>query len=321
MKLSIIIPCYNVEKYIVKCLQSISSQFADLDAYEVICVDDGSTDGTCELIKSWFDSHAKVNLVLLSQKNQGQSVARNLGLEYVRGEYVWFIDADDYIAENVAERILSKAHANQLDILWFDHDLVDEYGQVVAKPVEDVKSNISEEIHNGVFYLKNGFHFSCMPWMFVFSMKFLKAAKLNFEPGLYLEDILFTAVAIDKAKRMSYIDINAYRYLIRFEGSTMRDLSKANKRLKDALIISGKLKAYVKEANCKSYFKKFSSSIATYKLKEAAKCDLSVQREVKEIVKKVHLMPLYLTGTANVKLMAFLYNVNHDLFNFLFKRV
>lgn len=321
MKLSIIIPCYNVEKYIVKCLQSISLQFAEVDAYEVICVDDGSTDGTCERIKSWFDSNVDVNLVLLSQKNQGQSVARNLGLEYVRGEYVWFIDADDYIAENVAERILSKAQAQQLDILWFDHDLVDEHDQILPKPVEDIKVNISEDIHDGVFYLENGFHFSCMPWMFVFSTKFLKAIKLNFEVGLYLEDILFTTVAIDKAKRMSYTDISAYRYLIRFEGSTMRDLSKANKRLKDALTISGKLKAYVKEANCKSYFRKFSSSIATYKLKQAAKCDLSVQSEIKEIVEAEHLVPLYVAGAVKVKFMACLYNISHHMFNFLFKRV
>lgn len=99
MLFSIIIPVYNCEKYIAECLESCFQQGIAESEYEIICVDDGSTDQSAEVVSAFCGEHR--NLKLIRQKNGGVSAARNTGLDHAAGEYVWFIDADDFIQSNI----------------------------------------------------------------------------------------------------------------------------------------------------------------------------------------------------------------------------
>lgn len=120
-RLSFILPCYNVERYIADCLNSIYDQGLPEDEFEVICVNDCSTDGTRNEIVEIQKQHT--NLVLLDQpKNMYSGVARNRGLEVAKGDYIWFVDSDDRVKPNVASRLLEMAYVDGLDVLLFNYD-------------------------------------------------------------------------------------------------------------------------------------------------------------------------------------------------------
>ena len=116
IKISFILPVYNVEKWLDNCLGSIYRQQLDSEEFEVICVNDGSSDNSLEILKKWAVVHN--NLVIIDQKNKGMSSARNVGITYAKGQYIRFIDSDDYIADGVTRDPLKIAINNDLDILY-----------------------------------------------------------------------------------------------------------------------------------------------------------------------------------------------------------
>lgn len=122
-KLSIIIPVYNVEKFVAKCLNSILEQFDD-NHVEIVIVNDGSTDNSNKIIQETIEGKKGITYVL--QENQGLSVARNVGLKYSRGTYVWFIDSDDYLSEGAIGKVLSIIDNKDADVYAFLLNSVDE---------------------------------------------------------------------------------------------------------------------------------------------------------------------------------------------------
>ncbi len=112
-KVSIVIPCYNVEKYIDKCLDSIVNQtYKDL---EIICVDDGSKDSTAKIIKNYAKKDERVKY--FSKKNEGVSAARNFGIDNAGGKYLVFIDSDDYVNEKYIEKMVDKIKSDKSDMV------------------------------------------------------------------------------------------------------------------------------------------------------------------------------------------------------------
>ena len=107
MFLSIIIPVFNTEKYLQKCLSSVLAQDISADEYEIIVVNDGSTDNSQKIIDEFKQSNN--NIRTLIQTNSGQSVARNKALDIAKGDYIWFVDSDDYISENCLNKLQSIA--------------------------------------------------------------------------------------------------------------------------------------------------------------------------------------------------------------------
>ena len=116
MKISFIVPIYNVEKFLKPCLDSLINQtYQDI---EVIAVNDGSTDTSLQILEDYAAVDKRI--CILDQQNQGLSMARNAGLEKITGEYVFFVDSDDYVALNAAERIVNAVKKYpQLDIVTF----------------------------------------------------------------------------------------------------------------------------------------------------------------------------------------------------------
>ncbi len=128
--LDIIVPCYNVEKYVRECLNSILAQKTNYD-YRIICIDDGSTDRTGVILDEYSDKCA--NIVVKHQANKGLSGARNAGIELMDAEYVMFVDSDDYISEDAVEAMLSVAYRNNAAIVQGGYVRVTENGKIVKR--------------------------------------------------------------------------------------------------------------------------------------------------------------------------------------------
>lgn len=247
MKLSIIIPVYNVAPYLRKCVESVMKQDLSPEEYEIILVDDGSTDGSGELCDelvrlSPIPQKAKV----IHQKNAGLSAARNAGIMVATGEYILFVDSDDYLEENVLGGLMRQMDEQNLDVLRFDYQNVriinppstTHHLPIVAYEVFEpykhprVVDTITE-IVDGETYLNTRMGTACYAWQFVIRRSLIVDIKhqtlvIGFTPGIYLEDTEWTPRMLMKAKRVNATTTIVYNYLMR-DGSIMRNVDKAKK--------------------------------------------------------------------------------------------
>ena len=143
MKLSIILPVYNVAKFIPDCLESLEMQDLSKEEYEIICVDDGSPDNSAEVVEEYQKKYS--NIRLIRQPNGGVCVARNNGLKAAQGEYVWFIDPDDYIQANCLGYILGKMDEAKADLIVFEYDEVPEESVFNEEIQSDIVIELQKE--------------------------------------------------------------------------------------------------------------------------------------------------------------------------------
>lgn len=209
MKLSVIIPVYNVEKYIDQCLNSILNQGIPKEDYEIILIDDGSTDNSYNIAKNIADKNS--NIQVYSQKNNGLSVTRNNGIKYAEGEYIYFVDSDDYLAFDSLDILLKFAIDNNLEILEFSSV------RTKSRNFENSRiNNISSsalKIHNGEKYISTRL-FADSVWVYFYKRDFLINSEVKFINGRTMEDMIFTAELLSLAKRIVFYPIDVYRYVI-----------------------------------------------------------------------------------------------------------
>ena len=208
IRLSIIIPLYNSEKYIKKCLESLLSQDLKSSEYEIILIDDGSTDGSAFLINNFIND--KANIFLYSQKNSGAGAARNKGISLAKGKYIYFIDPDDYLASNVLKSIIDCAEENELDILTFLSRKTVQ--QNLTNSFSDIAKTSCSSILNGTDYIAK-YKFKNEVWWYVINRKYLLASGINFIEGRWMEDAIFTAELIIKANKMAHLPIDVHRHV------------------------------------------------------------------------------------------------------------
>ena len=221
MKLSIIIPVYNVEQFVGKCIESCLEQDIPRTDYEIIVVNDGSPDNSVVIVKYYMQRYPNIRLV--NRENGGLSAARNTGLMEAQGQYVWFVDSDDWIEPNVLGTLLDKAFSDNLDVLCFNLQMVFPSGEI--KPF-NIRHKESGKCYKGIDFLS----VVKMPpaaCVALYRRDLLENKSLRFYEGILHEDHEFTPRAYCLADRISYIDKVVYNYNQR-EGSIMR--SKKNER-------------------------------------------------------------------------------------------
>lgn len=209
--LSYIIPLYNTEAYIVRCLRSIIAQDLPEDGYEVIVVDDGSTDGGRELVEALAAEHPQVRL--LSQTNAGVSAARNKALDAARGRFVQFVDSDDYLAGDMMQSLLQRAIDESLDVLVFNYNCVDADGN--DRPHDRDDNYPSTAAMTGVDYLE---HHSMTPyvWRFLVRRDYLNQGNWRFDTSLIVcEDGALIARFLLNAPRVAHDGSAPYNYASR----------------------------------------------------------------------------------------------------------
>lgn len=208
MDLSIIIPVYNVEKYIRPCLESVFEQHLD-KSFEVILVNDGTKDNSFEVIDDLIKVHG--NIIVMEQENQGLSAARNTGLTKASGEYVLFLDSDDLLINDSLSLLLRKAQDSTADMIVADFiKLTDE--QIPGFHPETV-SNVESKEKNGWDFFINDFNpQECYVWRTLYRRAFLEANHLRFIPGIYFEDVPFTTECYLKAEKCVRFPLLFYIY-------------------------------------------------------------------------------------------------------------
>jgi glycosyltransferase involved in cell wall biosynthesis len=217
MLLSIIIPIYNVEKYIDRCLQSIFSQNVSAKDFEVICVNDGTPDNSMQIVKRYAEKYS--NLHIINQPNQGLSVARNSGMAKAKGDYLWFVDSDDSVSPTSISEVIELINSG-LDVDFISFDNIEIRSDVQTYRSTFTKNTYQKyygKIHDGYFFcrkLPTG-----LSQKNLFSRKFLSDNKLTFTPGIFHEDQDFLVRCYSKAKKILPVHKAWYNYYIRTSGS------------------------------------------------------------------------------------------------------
>lgn len=220
--ISIIVPVYNVELYLEECLSSIINQtYSNL---EIIVVNDGSTDGSSKILEEFADNDKRI--CVIEEHHVGASMARNKGIYLAKGEYIYFVDSDDFIEKNTIEIFYNTCVIKESDIV---------IGNVLNYFQDGRRVRFfhrSEKLNNitltgkqcFVELMKNDSFFP-MPFLYFVKKKFLLDNQLYFEEGIVYEDELWSLKAILSAKHISLID--SYHYLYRQrEGSVMESTDK-----------------------------------------------------------------------------------------------
>ena len=214
MKLSIILPTYNVSQYIVKCIRSIENQDISKEEYELIFIDDESPDSSVEIIKEQQKIYPNIRLV--SKKNGGASSARNYGIQYATGDYIWFFAPDDYIEHNVLKRLLDEAYDKKLDLLSFNiYSVFDNgYEEIGFNPEFQPTSIISGET-----YIRD-YELGCSLWFYIVKKNIIVNNNLTFTDGIRFDDTEFTLRLFKYINRMTFCNIRVYNYVGRIGSIT-----------------------------------------------------------------------------------------------------
>lgn len=239
---SVIMPVYNAEKYLHKCLGSLKEQ--TLKNIEIICVDDGSSDESLNILKQYANTDKR--FVILKQQNSGAAAARNNGMAIAKGKYIIFLDSDDYFHIELLEKSLTKAKNFNADIVIFKalsfntntnktrclNDRISEYPQFYNRTFS-VK-DIPDEIFNS---------FLIAPWNKLYSKKFINKNNLYFQNLKRSNDLFFTTSALAKAERIILLDevLTYYRTATKTNlqagnAKTPFEFYKALKKLREFLI-------------------------------------------------------------------------------------
>lgn len=277
VKYSFIVPVYNTSKYLKKCLDSLVKQtFKD---FEIIIVNDGSTDNSSNIISKYLDTYKNIKVV--NQKNEGLSMARNNGVKEANGEYLIFIDSDDYVEKNLLKEI--DKEIKDAEILRY---------QVIS---EDEDGNNKIDFNEETFDMVNGYqafkylsnyHFVEPAWCYVFKKDYYVDNKFSFKKGVYHEDFGLIPYVIYKARNVKSISYLGYHYIQR-NGSIMNnnDYRKTVKKAFDMLEQYKNLRLFAKNINRKN-------NMDDYYLSYISNCVIVKTRELKKDERKVYVHEL-----------------------------
>lgn len=204
--LSIIIPIYNAENFLCDCVGSLYLQNMSEEEFEILLINDGSLDNSYAICQGLSREHT--NIRLFSQKNQGQAIARNLGIEQAKGKYIMFVDSDDRLPGNVVAKMLVEAERHQTDILISSIKVYNEQGDAA------INSDFKKYNHvvSGEYALLHGYSTGSVCGR-LFLNDFIKKNHLSFLPGIKHEDVLFITKALSFAKRIISLNLCCYIYL------------------------------------------------------------------------------------------------------------
>lgn len=281
MKLSIVIPVYNTEKYLEKCLASCVNQEVEKADYEIVVVDDGTKDNAMAIALRYQENYP--NIKIFSQENAGLSAARNMGLSHCSGDYVWFVDSDDYIEEGSLPLIFNKIEDNP-DVICIQAKRSDE---------ETARNSFSGNVQNGFDVLLHSFDDwdRCVPY-FIFNRQFIDNHQLRFYVGIFHEDDEFTPRALVFAEKVSVIDRPLYFYWVKTENTITKTVNP--KKSYDNIAVAESLSDFKEKNaipdNVKQVFENHISLIINNTLDNINQSDKQTIREFNRFLRtKKHL--------------------------------
>lgn len=217
--ISVIVPVYNVEKYLAKCLNSILMQTHK--NIEIICINDGSSDNCSDILKEYREKDNRVRVI--EQKNQGLSGARNTGLKIIRGKYIFFVDSDDWLPLDALELLYKKIKKDNSDIVI--GNIVKVY---LNKSKKYVLKNLEEKIYTSEEYLKYSMknkNFMANVVNKLYKAEIIQKYNMSFKKEVLFEDFLFTIQYLIYSKKVSILNKDVYYYFLNRKDSIVNKVT------------------------------------------------------------------------------------------------
>ncbi len=313
--LSIIIPVYNAENYIVRCVNSLMNQGFKNSEFEILLINDGSTDNSFRIISQLASKNSNIHVHDLG--HGGTSIARNHGIKSSKGEYLFFIDIDDIIAPNSLHKLLKTIKKLDLDILGFKLERTND----ITKPFEKISdSEIALEVMTGEEYLDQGRFYSDSSCWFLLKKNLIITHNIEFCEGRTTQDALFTVQVFLVSKRVACLPIVLYRYIIN-PNSVWTNKSKDHirKRVDDLIYIAIKYNDEIKDLrneNAKRKMEDRRDLLIRNALKRVLESDLDM-RSVKNYLDNLRLNGLYPLRSVRINNLR---RVKFFLLNLMFRK-
>lgn len=238
MLLSVIIPVYNVERYIEKCILSVLQNGFSEDLYEIVIVDDESPDNSLHIINKFLQTHK--NIRVISQENRGLGGARNTGIRTAIGKYLLFLDADDWYLQDTIGKLIQIAESESLEILEFGAQGIFTNGEIMYS------KSMDSEIMNGVDYYQK-YRYLDSACNKLYNRDFVIGNKLFFLEKLYIEDYEFNTRALFRAKKIKATSLMAAQFLQSSDSITRNaDPTKHIKMQEDIILVIKNINAFYK---------------------------------------------------------------------------
>lgn len=208
VRVTVVVPIYNVEKYLEECLKSLIQQSEKFD--EIILINDGSTDSSEKICKKYAAQCS--NIIFMNQNNIGPAATRNIGLKKATGDYVIFVDSDDYIHKNTCAVIKKTLQKREVEVLYYNADIQYDILSAEKKDAFKHKDSLNEQNMTGIDYLKTAFpgRYTVSPCVAAYNRKFLGKYRIIFPEGIYFEDNFFSLQVISNAKSVTGIIESLY---------------------------------------------------------------------------------------------------------------
>ncbi len=222
-KISIILPCYNVSKYLDRCMTSIVDQTLGFDNLEIILVDDCSTDDTWEKINEWEQKYSENIIAVHLDVNSRQGKARNVGLSYASGNWIGFVDSDDWIEPTYFEKLLAAAKENDADIAYcrLGRDKSQELSYFEDTSLEEKSRLLVMDTDEKQKMFAFGASISFPPHSKLFKKSFLIDNELFFPENLAYEDCCWGSLIYYYAKRVYILEEKLYHYFVNDTSTVM----------------------------------------------------------------------------------------------------
>ena len=258
IKVSIIIPVYNCEQYLEDCLQSVLTQ--TLRALEVICVDDGSTDDSYDILEEYKEKDSRI--IVIHKENKGTGAARNDGLRLAKGECIGFVDPDDWVKPEMYERLYSLIKEKNLDIAMCMPDGFDEKNRVNAPFPYFIDDNFDIIPDDKIFNWRDisPFKYPMCVWNKLYTKELFDKNNIDFAQGLDFEDHKVIFGALLAAEKIFFVREKLYVYRYNREGSVLTD---NNRRLIDHIEIFNIVEDILKKTDTQTLLRE---DFLTYKV-------------------------------------------------------
>ncbi|MDP3035370.1 MAG: glycosyltransferase [Methanobacteriaceae archaeon] len=281
-KISIIIPVYNVEKYLEQCLESVINQ--TMRELEIICVNDGSTDSSPEILEEFAQKDERIKII--HKENGGIASARNEGLKYVTGEYIGFVDSDDWIEHHMYETLYNNAKSKDCDMVMCSAHVFDDMNQKMRNDMPYFTLERLDESFDGIIFDHTHqnliFGINVTAWNKLYESKFIQENNIRFQEGLDFEDNPFFYETYLKARNVSLIRDPLYFYRVNRKGSF---ITSGNKRFFDIVPIHR-----INEDIIKENYPKYLDLFYNYKIHtiipRLKQVDTEYKEEFLEIIKE-----------------------------------
>lgn len=323
VKVSILIPVYNTEKYLVKCLESAINQ--TLKEIEIIIINDASTDSSLQIIKSYVKNDSRIKLINFNE-NKGNGYGRNEGIRSATGEFILFLDSDDWLEENTAELTYNKASSQHLSVVLFGYK-----HQLEKNDKEKFRSKLElplckdNDLERFNLFLLGRKGVGSMPWIYLFSRKFLMENDIYFAEGIYFEDSIFVAKSIFLTTTFGVIsDIPLYNYRVR-EGSILRSYSKkkiddnfkSNHLIKDFMLQRDVFEQFKVEYNVRLLTYCIFNSYIDYFHIQKKNIDVELRTFMESRLRKSQLLSQLNLNQIKIVLSRFDFQKEKDLYRFM----